>query len=123
MEPYVFHSDKDHSSKVRVTVVGEFIDGKLKLSASRCSDKDAFVKKIGRENAIKRLMNGELIAEIETKTVSKNMFIKASEAVAHAVITFGVHKKIDLISSDKVYTLGFFDFENGKKDDFSYIVR
>jgi len=39
----------------RVTVVGEFIENELVLSASRCGDYDNFNRKLGRQKAAGRL--------------------------------------------------------------------
>ena len=122
MENYVFHSK---NSCVRVTVVGEFIDGKLRLAVSRCSEKDHFVKKVGREIASKRLLDGDLIAEINVNKMSMGVFIEASETICDAVERFGVNKKIEIISSDKVYTRrnDFYGYDNGEKFRFDYIVK
>lgn len=46
----VFHSKTDN----RVTIVGEYCDEGLCLTAARCSDKDNFCRKIGRELATRR---------------------------------------------------------------------
>lgn len=123
MENYVFHSNVDNDSRVRVTVVGEFVDGKLKLAVSRCSEKDHFVKKIGREIASKRLLNGDLITELDVKKMSMGIFIEASETICDAVARFGVNKKIEIISSDKIYIHTYLGFNNGDKNEFGYIIK
>jgi hypothetical protein len=56
----------------RVSVVGK--DGKLKISASRCSDNDNFDKKLGRSLAEKRLANNNFIATISISKCSISTF-------------------------------------------------
>lgn len=89
MEPYVFHS-RPNSTGVRVTVVGQNVNGELKLAASRCSEKDAFVKSIGRFKATERLSVDNLIATIDFQKPSLNRFIGAADAVAEHVIKNGL---------------------------------
>ena len=49
----------------RVTVVGDVVDGKLLLSASRCSKKDSFVRKIGNAIATGRFNAGKYCRTID----------------------------------------------------------
>lgn len=122
MEPYVFHSDGKSTFGVRVTVVGEVVDGELKLSASRCSEKDAFVKKVGREKAIERLSVGNLVTSIKVEKANLNLFINTAKAVADSVAKHGVYKKIELIDNSKLYVDTIFGFSAGDKESYSYIL-
>jgi hypothetical protein len=129
MEPYVFHSGKDHTSGIRVTVVGGIKDGMLSLAVSRCSLKDNFVKKDGREKALARLEAGEVIATIPFEKPSLSKFIGAADAVANAVIRHGVYQKVNLIpesvifSKDRCYGSYVNDnYENGSENCFIYTL-
>ena len=48
----IYHS---RHPKNRVTIVGEYNAGKLCMTAARCSDKDNFCRKVGRDKASARL--------------------------------------------------------------------
>lgn len=50
------HSKHDAN---RVTVVGDVVDGHLKLSAARCGKKDRFVRKVGNLIATGRFNKGK----------------------------------------------------------------
>lgn len=66
----------------RITVVGEHKDGILRLAAARCSLKDRFVRKIGREIAENRLQKGEIMLEVKTQKCNSEKFHR----YAHALI-------------------------------------
>lgn len=101
MEPYVFHSECDHPTGVRVTVVGSFNENILDLAVSRCSEKDSFVKKIGREKAIERLNSGNIISSVVVSQPSLNTFINAAKAITEYVIFFGTKTETTLV--EKTY--------------------
>jgi hypothetical protein len=69
----------------RVTIVGEHKDGKLKLAASRCSNKDNFSRKVGRELAEKRLQEGKIIAEIPMLACNSKLFVQFAISMADVV--------------------------------------
>lgn len=95
--PFIFHSDQDDFTGIRVTVVGDYTDGVLKVAASRCSPEDHFARKIGRDIALDRLNKDKLITSIETGDMSNNKFISIANAVADSVIENGIEQKIELI--------------------------
>lgn len=95
--PFIFHSDQDDITGVRVTVVGDCTDGVLKIAASRCSPEDHFARKIGRDIALDRLNKDKLITSIEIENMSNNKFISIANAVADSVICHGIDQKIELI--------------------------
>lgn len=64
-----------NEAAVRITVAGEHSDGVLKLAVSRCSMKDRYVKKIGREKAEKRLSIGLLYDQIELNECDAKTFV------------------------------------------------
>lgn len=45
----------------RISFAGEYVNGVLKIAAARTSDKDVFVRKIGRKKAEGRLVGNILI--------------------------------------------------------------
>ena len=67
----------------RISIVGEHKDGVLRLAASRCSPKDRFMRKIGREIAEDRLKNGKFLMELKTKECNSEKF----HEYAHMLIT------------------------------------
>lgn len=71
-----------NEANVRITIAGVHSDGVLKLAVSRCSKKDRYVKKIGREKAEKRLSIGLLYDQIELKECDAKTFVEfAKKAV------------------------------------------
>ena len=58
----------------RISIVGEHKDGKLKIAAARCSLKDRFVRKVGRDIAEKRLREGKYLIEVNIPTCSSDLF-------------------------------------------------
>lgn len=58
----------------RITIVGEYDDGVLRLAASRCSLKDRFVKKIGRDIAEERLKTNQHLLEIKLNKFDTQTF-------------------------------------------------
>lgn len=124
MEPYVFHSEKDHVSGIRVTVVGGIVDGVLNLAVSRCSLKDNFVKKDGRKKALARLTAGEVVATTPFEKPSLSKFIGAADAVANAVINHGVYQKVNLIPESSVFFKYTFsgDYRKGSENSFLYTL-
>ena len=86
---YRFYSNPTDTSKVRVSVVGEYSheDGILKIAVSRCSKKDSFIKKKGRAIAEGRLYKGKLYDKITFPTPpSSEEFIEHAKLIAKEVI-------------------------------------
>lgn len=122
-KPFIFHSSPENLSGVRVTVVGNYVDGVLNLSVARCSAKDPFIKKVGRDIAIDRLSVGKYIYSLKSNEITVNRFAGAARAVANAVIAFGVDAKFQLVENTKL----FVEVENqcfqfGDEDTFSFIL-
>lgn len=76
-------NDKDN--KVRVTVIGEYSEGVLKLAVSRCSRKDRFVKKIGTARAVARLKRDKLYKVIDMQECKCVDFINIAKQIAEEV--------------------------------------
>lgn len=74
-----------HEPRPVVTVVGIHEVGILKLAAARCSEKDQFEKKVGRELAEKRLSEGKHVAHVFIDECRVKDFIKYAEAVTKIV--------------------------------------
>lgn len=84
---YRFYSRHEESNPVRVTVVGTYTEGVLKLAVARCSDKDRFVRKYGRARAESRLQKGHLYREMNLNKpdLSPKEFLDIAEAAAEEV--------------------------------------
>ena len=98
-EPYVFHSPVSASKQgVRVTVVGEILDGKLNVAVARCGieDKFKFTKKEGRERAMGRLNAGDYATSVPCESPNLAKFIEVAKTVSELVIKHSTYKKITL---------------------------
>ena len=62
---YFFHNSPD--CEVRVTVAGQFIDNELHIGVARCSEKDQFTRKMGREIALERMVAKPYVKDISDK--------------------------------------------------------
>ncbi len=91
---YVFYSaplktEKGQKTKGlkqnRVTVVGDYQDGVLKIAVSRCSDKDTFTKIRGRGLATGRLLRGKIYKSFTLKEINTEKFIEIASSEAALV--------------------------------------
>jgi hypothetical protein len=107
-EPFIFHSNQKHPSGVRVTVIGYYDenDGILNMSVARCSNKDAFVKKTGRDIAMTRFNEGKLTASLKTEVMSLDRFIGAACTVGDAVIKYGTDVTIKIFEASNMFGEG-----------------
>ena len=95
---FIFHSPQyPMSTGLRATVVGRYKDGELKIGVSRCSERDMFSRKTGRELAFKRLDDGKEYLSVSTDNMDLTKFIKIAQAISEAVLTYGVDTKIKLV--------------------------
>ena len=78
-----FYSKADETN--RVSIVGECTDGVLKVAAARCSSKDNFVRKKGRELAEKRLQSNELCFEIPADKCDVRTFIVIAKGLCQQI--------------------------------------
>lgn len=121
-QPFIFHSSPDISG-VRVTVVGNYVDGVLNLAVARCSEKDTFVKKHGRDLAINRLSSGIYTYSLKSEEMSVKRFVGAARAVAYAVIVFGSHAKFQLVENNNLFVeMDNRCFQVNDEDTFSFIL-
>lgn len=74
-------------SKVRVAVVGEHSEGVLKIAVSRCSTKDAFVRKKGRMIAEGRLQKGKLYSQEKIENCDVKTFVEKAKEIAEKLQT------------------------------------
>ena len=82
---YVFHSSR-LSNDSRVTVVGQFDKGILKIGVARCSKKDNFSRKHGRLIAFGRIAKGKLALALPIVVPPSNSdFIQIALSIAHSV--------------------------------------
>ena len=79
-----FYSKADET-KNRVSVVGECTDGTLKIAVSRCSSKDNFVRKKGRELAETRLKTGNVYFQVQANTCDVREFLYLAKSIAKEV--------------------------------------
>lgn len=80
---YRFYSKPD--DKVRVSVVGKYDNGTLKIAAARCSSKDSFIRKKGKMIAEGRLQKGKLFSEIELSSCEVKDFVSHAKLVIEKV--------------------------------------
>lgn len=84
-----FYSNPADPSKVRVSVVGEYIPSEkvLEIAVSRCSKKDSFIRAKGRAIAEGRLRKGKLYDRISFPTPpTSEEFINNAKEIAKEVI-------------------------------------
>lgn len=79
-----FYSAPD--SPVRVSVVGEHVDGQLKVAASRCGKRDNFRRSRGRSIAEGRLRGGKLCATIPMESCNGNQFVEVASRIAEQIV-------------------------------------
>jgi hypothetical protein len=80
---YRFYSNPAETN--RVTVVGNYVDGNLSLAASRCSNKDQFMRKRGRTIAENRLEKGKVIVTLPIKDFTIKDFVENATELAYHV--------------------------------------
>lgn len=97
METFIYHSKPTWLYNPRVTVAGKIEDNKLKLAVARCSEKDQFIKKVGRELSIERLNNNQLISEVDVTGIEKinGLFVDLAREIAYVCDELGTHIKIN----------------------------
>jgi hypothetical protein len=69
----------------RITVVGEYQDGILKLATACCSKKDQFMRKKGRSIAEGRLAKNKIMDIISLDYCSGNDFVDFAQALSMKV--------------------------------------
>lgn len=97
METFIYHSKPTWLYNSRVTVAGKIEDNKLKLAVARCSEKDQFIKKIGRDISIERLNNNQLISEVDVTGIDKinALFVDLARSIAYVCDELGTHVKVN----------------------------
>ena len=85
---YRFYS-KANETKNRVSIVGECVEGTLKIAAARCSNKDNFVRKKGRKLAEERLKNNQLYYECKTEKCDIRQFLYLARSIAKEIENSG----------------------------------
>lgn len=75
---YTFYSKE----APRVTVVGNYINGRLNIAAAKCSKKDQFVRKIGRAIASGRLLKNKLQVSINLPTCDIVTFLNYAKEIS-----------------------------------------
>jgi len=81
---YIFYSSPEN--KIRVTVVGDFDNGALKLAVSRNSKRDQFIRKKGRMIATGRFNKGYYYKIVMVPEQSSDVFIEEAKKVVLDVI-------------------------------------
>ena len=70
----------------RVALLGFHENGKLKIAAARCSEKDAFCKKKGIEQAQKRADKKKFVFEGDFEEMDGKTFVKVASIVSDVVL-------------------------------------
>ena len=95
---YIVYSKPN--SSVRVAVVGTYNEGVLTCAVARCSNKDNFSKKKGRELAEERLTKGNYYQRVQLDSCDAKQFVNIANGIIKQVETSPivynteVHKKI-----------------------------
>jgi hypothetical protein len=74
---------------VRATIVAKLENGLMTFAASRCTEDDQFVKKIGRELAEKRLTSGNILFAVPIPaSIEKpgKEFVRLAQKISKSVI-------------------------------------
>lgn len=79
-----FYSNPSEA-KTRVSVVGEYSEGVLKIAVARCSEKDHFVRKKGRMIAEGRLAKGKTYEEIPLAECDIQEFVRVAKSISKEV--------------------------------------
>lgn len=95
---YVFHSKQTTPNRnERVTFVGEFENGLLKIASARCSKRDQFNRKKGRKIAEGRLLKDKIVFKQEMVECSPTNFLDITRTLSSEIIrtkqVFLVHKE------------------------------
>ena len=69
----------------RISIVGEHKDGILKIAAARCSTKDRFCKKTGREIATKRLKEDNLLLSVNIEKCEGRLFLNMAKVLIEEI--------------------------------------
>lgn len=88
---YRFYSGAEN--KNRVSVVGEYSEGVLKVAVARCSNKDHFFRRKGRGIAEGRLQKGKLYITKSLEFCDVKTFVDIAKQIAYEV---SISKKIIL---------------------------
>jgi hypothetical protein len=95
---YVFHSPFVPFESTRVTVVGNYNEGILKIAVARNGKKDNFCRKTGRLIAVGRLLKEKLFVSLPIiDEMSNEIFIRTASLVARFV---DYTKKIQLTEKE-----------------------
>ena len=76
---------RPQETKVRVSIVGEYSEGVLKIAVARCSNKDNFHKKKGRMIAEGRLAKNKLFDIIKMQDCSIRKFVEIAKKISQTV--------------------------------------
>ena len=83
--PFIYRFYSNWWNENRVTIVGTYENGVLKMAASRCSTSDNFCKKTGRGIAEKRLADNKLVATFPLKECNSKIFRHLATSVSYLV--------------------------------------
>lgn len=81
---FVFHTQPQEGTNVRVTVVGVLKENnEMSIGVSRCSKKDQFIRKLGRNIATGRaLKNPMVVIDFQPKPNQGELFIEHAKEIA-----------------------------------------
>lgn len=81
----------------RVTIVGEVEQDTLKLAVARCSHRDKFVRKVGRQIAEGRLKKGNIFMYVPLTEgqLTTEKFIEIASAVAQELLSIPGEEKVE----------------------------
>ena len=83
---HFFSQQTETNRNERVTFVGEYSDGLLKIAAARCSKKDQFARKKGVKIAEGRLSKNRLIFKQEMPDCSPKQFVDISKTLVGNIL-------------------------------------
>jgi len=80
---YRFYSSP--AEKVRISVVGQYEEGILKIAVARCSKKDTFIRRKGRAIAEGRLFKNKLYTAVPMQACDIVAFVDVAKQVVAEV--------------------------------------
>lgn len=83
---YHFFSKNETRKNERVTFVGNFTDGVLKIAVARCSKKDQFIRRKGVQIAEGRLSKNKLVFSQEMPNCTGAEFVEISKSLVGEIV-------------------------------------
>ena len=81
-----FYSKNENNRNERITLVGEHVEGVLKIAAARCSKRDQFQRSKGAKIALGRLAKNKLAYAIPMVTCTGTDFVSVAQTLIEPIL-------------------------------------